>query len=155
MSDNPVGRPVKILFKDLNFVSDFKSEKDLQEYIETNIELFCRDILEDPYVSHKTDEPVIQSIRQRARGTKRIDLLVQCENSLHIIELKSGGGNNIRAGIGQLLDYGREFPYPTKKMVLLSSTFDNSTALTIEEYKLPITYITLRKAQTYIYQEAA
>lgn len=145
----------KIQFNDLNFESEFSSEKELQRYIETNIERFCQDILEDKYVSHKADEPVVQMVRQRARGTKRIDLLVTCENSLFIIELKAGGGNNTRAGIGQLLDYGREFTYPIKKMVLLSATFDSSTALTIEEYKLPITYMVMRKAQTYIYQEAA
>ena len=145
----------EIPLSSMNFPSEFKLEKDLQFYIETNIKKFCRDILEDAYVSHKADESINQLVKQRARGTKRVDLLVKCENNLYIIELKAGGGSNTRAGIGQLLDYGREFTYSKKRLVLLSTTFDNSTALTIKEYKLPITYMVLRKAQTYIYQEAA
>ena len=50
-------------------------------------------------------------------------------------------------GIGQLLDYGREFPYPKKELLLITSKFCQNTAKTIKHYKLPIRYFFINKKQ--------
>jgi hypothetical protein len=61
-----------------------------------------------------------------------------------------------RQGIGQLLDYGREFSDTKKaKLILLTTRFDLSTALTIAHYSLPIRYIYFEKARMLEYEKKA
>ena len=118
--------------------SDFESEAALSSYLEENITLFCGQ-LGYSYISHAVDSPISDYTRFGPRG-RRVDMLVECKEKLLIIELKNPRtGTDVRAGIGQILDYGREFPDTEKKeLFLITTRFDIHTARTIKHYSLPI-----------------
>ena len=127
---------------------DFPSEKALSQFIEENIEDFC-DHLGLTYISHKADHDLRLVNRFGPRG-RRPDFVIETEYETVVVELKNGSGPQVRAGIGQLLDYGREF-LDTKKecvMVLVSSRFDSCAAKTIEAYHLPIRYVVMSHEKT-------
>ena len=134
---------------------DFKSEKELCQYIEANISEFCRDSFDDVYVSHEIDKPIVPQQRFGPR-TRRVDMIIRCKKHKYIIELKNPThpAEN-RHGIGQLLDYGREFIDTGKKLVLISTSFDINTAKTIEHYNLPIVYMYINKTQILEFKETA
>jgi len=125
--------------------SDFIKEKDLSSYIEKNIVIFCKNNLNDSYISHKVDMPVIPMTGFGPR-TRRVDLYVKCSNHTYIVELKNP--TNLmenRQGIGQLLDYGRELSQNNARLLLITTKFDINTAKTISHYRLPISYLYLSK----------
>lgn len=136
--------------------SDFKNERELQSYIVSNIELFCRDILGDILVSFEEERPA-RGQEQLTRGPrgKRVDLFILGENSRYVVELKCPTGlSENRSAIGQLLDYGREFLDPEKglpQLILVTARFDVDTARTIKHYGLPIRYVYLSKKANYEY----
>lgn len=129
----------------------FKSEKKLVEYIAENAVLFTKQVFCDEYISHHIEHK-IRAFDYFGPRSKRIDMVICAERNTYLIETKNTkSGNALRASIGQLLDYGREYSDPKKKMVLVSNCFDASTAQTIEHYKLPITYIILSATQALEY----
>jgi hypothetical protein len=124
---------------------DFNSERDLIDYIVSNINLFVKEYLNDSLVSFEVDMPINKQIRLSPRG-RRIDLFIKGKRGVYIVEAKNGKNTNeIRQSIGQILDYGREFLDPKKEMILVSTTFDMNTAKTIKYYNLPIRYIIFSK----------
>jgi hypothetical protein len=132
--------------KDLNN-NQFNKEKDLSDFITYNIEYFCNDILEDELISFEVDKTIVKQRRFGARG-RRVDLYIICKNKHYIIELKNPTSlSENTAGIGQILDYGRQFPYPKKELILITTMFDKDTHLTIKHYNLPIRYLYFEKGR--------
>jgi hypothetical protein len=119
-----------------------KKERGITDEIEENIVMFCADILEDEYVSHKREKRIYRA--KFGKNLRRVDLYVKCVNSDYAIEIKnpSAAAENTSA-IGQILNYGRYFLDPPKKLqlVILTTFFDQDTAMTIDHYNLPIRYI--------------
>ena len=132
--------------------NDFCKEKDLVKYITDNIDIFCKQNLDDICISYEVDKP-INLFQKFWHRWKRIDLVIQWEKSLYIIECKNAKNTTeIRYSIWQLLDYWREYLYTNKKeLILIANIFDLSTAETIKYYNLPIRYIILNKKQTLEY----
>lgn len=134
--------------------ADFKKEKDLEGYVVKNIKLFCEETLEDKLISFEINKPIKKQRRLSPRG-RRMDLFVSGEKYDYIIELKNP--KNLmenRQGIGQLLDYGREYADSKKeiKLFLITTAFDINTAKTIKHYKLPIRYIYFDKQRILEYK---
>ena len=124
--------------------SDFRYESDLSSYLINNIELLCSH-LGDEYVSVDENLHIEEAYGLRPRS-RRIDIFLRCKKKIYIIELKNPTAKaENRSGIGQLLDYGREFPYPEKELLLISTKFDINTARTIKHYMLPIRYFYFSK----------
>jgi hypothetical protein len=127
---------------------DFKSEKDLCDYIERNIQLFCIDVLNDLYISHKK-EFTINGYNQ-SKNSKRIDFFIECEKYKYIIELKNPFyKSELSYGIGQLLTYSILIDKADKnfKFILITTKYDDLSARIINEYKLPIDIIIFSKAK--------
>lgn len=126
--------------------NDFKSERHLSDYIETNIELFCSEICNDVYIDHTANKPFEHKGR-------RIDLFIECEKSLFVIELKNPRHMNENVGsIGQILDYGRRIKeFKKVELIVITTKFCVDTAKTIKHYHLPIRYIYFSKSQSYEY----
>lgn len=125
--------------------NDFGNEKELVEHIVINIDKFAKDILDDEVISFEVEKQL------SAKG-RRIDLYIIGKNKTYIIEFKNPKcSTEIRASIGQLLDYGREFTDPKKELILISTKYDYNTQATISYYNLPIRYIYISKS---IYLEA-
>jgi len=124
----------------------FDKEKDIERFIISNMEEFVSYILEDSLISYEVDKPIdIQRFGPRGR---RVDLLIKAQKKTYIIEIKNpSSGTENRAAIGQILDYGREFLYPKKELIIITTKFDINTAMTIDFYNLPIRYIYLDKVR--------
>lgn len=128
--------------------NDFKKESDLSDFIAINMSLFCEQVLGDKLISFEVDSPVCKKACFGPRG-RRIDFLIVCEKHTYIVELKNPTSNTEnRHAIGQLLDYGREYLDPKKRLVLITTKYDISTARTIRHYDLPIRYIYFDKSRT-------
>jgi hypothetical protein len=137
----------QVLIKDVNSINtdNFKLEKDLVDYIIINIDLFTKDLFNDDVVSYEVDMPINKRMKL-SPGGRRIDLYIVGTKKTYIIEAKNpSSGTENRAAIGQLLDYGREFPDSKKELAIITTRFDINTAKTIKYYNLPIRYIYISK----------
>ena len=124
---------------------DFKNEKDLQNFIINNIEVFCKDLLGDTYVSHECQININSKRCGRLKGVKLVDLLVECKNKKYIIELKHPRYvSETRNGICQLLDYSL---HTEGELVLVTTKFDEHVTRIISEYNLPIRFFYINKKQ--------
>ncbi len=126
---------------------DFNKEKDIEEYIVSNIELFTKSILNDKVVSYEVNKPI--SYQYFWPRWRRIDLYIQWEKCIYIIELKNPSSwTESRAAIWQILDYWREFLETKKELIIITTHFDSNTAKTIKYYNLPIRYIYIDKKRS-------
>ncbi len=129
----------------------FNKEKDVVTHIESHIGWFCKSVLGDTYKSHEVDQDIRKRNRMAPRG-RRVDIVIECKNHTFVIEVKNPKtAIDNRHAIGQILDYGREFPDPKKRLVIITTFFDENTAQTIAHYKLPIKYIYINQSQSYEY----
>lgn len=129
--------------------SDFKNEKEYQDYIELNINLFCKDVLDlGDYVSHKSQ---CYLKRQKFGGNnEKVDLYIVGTKGAGIVELKHPVHTKaeIRSGISQLLQYGALADmngFKCDKLFLVSPCFDDNLFYMIKKYKLPIQLVYLTK----------
>ncbi len=130
--------------------AEFESENELVEYIVQNIEMFCEDVLRDKLVSFECEHGVkTRQSRGLLPRERWCDLYIVCKSQVYVIEVKNPRFlSENRKGIGQLLDYGREFLHAKKgAMILLTTLFDIHTARTIKYYNLPIRYIYFEKGR--------
>lgn len=143
-----------VIFKSWNFIhKDFHKEKNLVEFITSNIEAFGKDYLNDKVISFEVDKPID---RQRFWPRwRRVDLFIQGQNWIYIIECKNAkNSTEIRYSIWQLLDYWREYLDSKKELILIANMYDENTAKTIQFYNLPIRYIIFSKTNSleYVWQ---
>lgn len=133
----------------------FKSEKELCEFIEVNIDKFTKE-LGYVYKSHEREYP-LQGIRRQRRGTKRIDFLIktECGKSLGI-ECKHPKYNcELSAGIGQILSYiaiAEQYNRGIDKFYMISSVLDYVAPSVIAKFDLPITFIAMDKNKSLTWQ---
>lgn len=131
------------------------AEKDLQSYIAKNAKLFTAQTLSDELISLELEKPADgKQLRLSPRG-KRIDIYIVAKKHTYIVELKTPThpAEN-RAALGQLLNYGRYFSDPKKRLVLLTTLFDVDTAQTIDMYELPIQYIYFDEKRSLTYERS-
>jgi len=132
--------------------NDFEKEKDLLDFIVTHIEEFTQTVLDDEVISFEVELPITKQRVASPRG-RRVDLFIKGKKKTYIIELKRPTSQSEnRTGIGQILDYGREFPVPEKELILITTFFDMNTARTIKYYNLPIRYVFFSKSQVFEYK---
>lgn len=136
--------------------NQFKNEKDYQEYIELNIKLFCKDVLDlGEYICHESSYYLK---RQKFSGNKeQVDLYITGTLGSAIVELKHPKHTKaeIRSGISQLLHYGTladRYGVKYDKLFLVSPAFDDDLFETIKKYKLPIHIVYLTKQHNAIIQ---
>lgn len=138
-----------VVIKDLDSIrtDDFRFEKDLEGWIVTNIELFCKDILKDEMVSFETNYCVKpRKGRTLMPNQRRADIYIKGNKRTYIIELKKPRYlRENTVAIGQLLNYGRELKEKNPELIIITTMFDISTAKTIKYYGLPIRYIYISK----------
>lgn len=123
----------------------FECENELANYIINNIKKFAQSYLNDTIKSFERECQIHKRIRFAPRG-RRVDLFIEGNNKEYVIEFKTpSSGSEIRYGLGQMLDYGREFfdsdEYKETELLLISDLYDSNTAKTIEYFDLPIRYI--------------
>jgi len=120
--------------------SMFIKEKDMMDFFEKHIDVFCSDVLCDSYVSHSTE------IQQNKHSTfsprmPRVDIYIKCKRKSYLVELKNPKmPSSNRIALGQILAYGAMMD-GDDELVIITTMFDILTAKAIKKYNLPITYL--------------
>lgn len=128
----------------------FRKEKDLADYIENNIETFCKDELGGELKYYKREQNVEICLPRITGVGRRIDFAVTLKNNEHIgIECKGLGGDTQRAII-QLLGYAVSMKFD--RLVIVSGNFDYLVQEIIEQFNLPIELIYLSEEYSLSYK---
>jgi len=131
---------------------DFSNEKDLCEFIESNIEEFCVEVLDVEYLSHIREFQLVKTGRNRLKGNRRIDFFIrskcgktigiECKHPTYISELSNC--------VGQCLSYIALFEAQgiiLDRLVITSTRVDNILPLVIHKFRLPIEYVAMDKTK--------
>lgn len=127
--------------------NDFKNEKELKEYIISNIDDFCNDVLKIQYKSHDIEFPIKPILKTLHDNTLFIDLLItDTNNYIHLIELKCPKNAYLECmmGLGQCLSYyylSRCYNFKLGGVYLISAKHCNLIPLVIRDNNLKIKYI--------------
>lgn len=136
----------------------FNAEKELCQYIESNIKRFSIDILGIELGDYKREYSFGRGdFQKRIKQTRRIDFLVtskagerigvECKHPFYLGELT--------AAIGQCLGYLSLFELtgqPLDRMVIVSSKIDTIAPLIISKFNLPITFVVMDKNKFAVYR---
>lgn len=133
----------------------FKSEKDLCQFIEINIDKFTEE-LGYAYQSHEREYP-IQGTRRQIKGTKRIDFLIktQCGKALAIECKHPKYKCELSAGVGQILSYitiAEQYNRAIDGFYMVSSVLDYVAPSIIAKFDLPIIFIAMDKTKSLTWQ---
>ena len=136
---------------------DFKSEKELCDYIEDHINLFCIVVLSDIYISHKREYQI--SEYSKCRKNKRLDFYIECEKYRYVIEVKNPiYKSELQAGVGQVLSYIvllENKSMKVDKYIIVTTKYDELVAISIEKFKLPIDLVIFSKSKYLRYVRSA
>ena len=133
----------------------FKSEKELCDFIESNISEFCHE-LGFKYLSHKR-EFQIQPFKKRRKGSKRIDFLIktECGKALGVECKHPKYKCELSAGIGQMLSYltiAEIYSTNIDNFYMVSSVIDDVVPAILSKFDLPITFIVMDKTKSLTWQ---
>ena len=139
-----------------NSASDFKTEKDLCDYIETNIKLFCSDIGVN-YKGHER-ESHITKFKRFGNNKPKIDFLVEDhEGEYTLIEVKKPRYlREAIVGISQMLEYiviAEKEGLKLKKSFILTTKCDCEFIEVIERFNLPIDLILFSKEKLAVWDK--
>lgn len=144
--------------KDLfNKSKDFKTEKELCDLFEDNIEMFCESLGID-YDSHER-ESYMTKWKGFGANSPRIDFLIkQKDKSVVLIEAKNPRNQHreVNMSISQLLDYiviAEDMNLNIDKAYTLTSKCDDSFLRIIKRFMLPISVILINRTVHAILQE--
>ena len=129
--------------------SGFKSEKDMCNYIEDNIELFCVDVTGEKLRSYKR-EYTITGRQFFAHKTACVDFLIVTESGKRIlVEVKNPKQihSEMIRSVSQLLAYGAiaDMYTPVDRLILATSNTCEAVQLMICKYELPIEVVLLNR----------
>ncbi len=137
----------------INVLEDsFKTESELCQYLELNIQQFCREDLGIEYKSHQREVQIVRS-RLRVKGNRRMDFVIKskCGKTI-VLECKVPKyGSSLSEAIGQVLTYitlCESTERGIDEFVILSSKLDYSVPLVLSRFNLPITFIALDKKRS-------
>ena len=132
----------------------FKSEREMQNYIIAHIKEFCYDILDDKYISHKTEYGLSTASVKRTKGVPnlRIDLYIKCEMANYAIELKNPANSytEMVKAISQLMLYDMILTRQSDnaELILISSIHSDIYVEMLKHYNLKYKYILLNKTKS-------
>lgn len=122
---------------------DFKTERELCNYIEENIKLFCRDVLEIEYMGHEREYVICEDRRINKKHKARVDfrfknndgdIYVECKNPTHVYSESNGALNQILAYSCVADFYQRK----VSRLILLTTKYNVILGATIRKFNLPI-----------------
>lgn len=133
----------------------FESEKDFCDYIELNIDNFCRDCLGLQHKSHKR-EYQIGGKNKKFKGSKVVDFFIHTECGQYIaLECKHPKYiSELAAGLGQSLGYLTLFELNEQrvdKLIIVSTKLDWYLPAIVRKFNLPIGFIALDKSKHITY----
>jgi len=134
--------------------NDFSREKDLCDYIEVNADRFCRDVLEEDYVSHHREWDMGHSMSPwYGTGRRTVDfmfrtdksdcVIVECKNPTHTY-------SELRDAVSQLMAYRvmcMDSGIEPNRCLIVTSEYHPIVGRMIHEYSLPFELIVLAKGK--------
>jgi len=144
-----VGAPME-WDKFLNNKSDFKNEKEYQQFIEDNIVFFCENVLKlGKYISHKSNSGI--SGHPFGKSKERPDLIIEGKKGSIMVEIKYPKNDfcELRNAIGQALNYICQAElnpkYTYDRICIVSPCYDERIFNIIKKFNLPIELYFLTK----------
>ena len=139
---------------------DFKNERELCDFIEFNIELFCKGCLGVELKSYTREYPIQTNGRshKQSKGIRRVDFYIISKCGLSIaVECKhpTYAHSELSASVGQALSYisiFKEYKTPIDKMFIVSSKSDYIIPQMIKDFNLPLEFVCINKKQSIILQ---
>lgn len=128
----------------------FVSEKELCDYIELNMPLFCKDVLGVELKGYKREYALTHTGR-RSKGSRRVDFLIATTcGQVIAVECKDPHyeHSELTTGVGQLMSYICMFEMIEQKVdryILVSTKLDFIVPLLIKRFGLPIEFIGMDK----------
>jgi hypothetical protein len=132
--------------------SDFKNEKALCDYIETNMHLFCDELLGVELKSYKREYRIAFK-SYRGNRSQRIDfyieskcgqrIVLECKNPTYACELT--------AAVGQALGYKslmKQYGTAVDRTVIVTTKLDTVAVMVIQDNNLPIELIAMDKTKS-------
>jgi hypothetical protein len=140
--------------------NDFVSEKELCDFIESNIVLFCEECLGVEYRSHVREKRLFTNKSRGHKGNKRIDFLVVTKDNRRIgVECKNPKyTSELSSAIGQCLTYLTLFEImgePVSKMCIVASKIEPELLLTIDRFNLPVGFVAIDKSKTLVFRSGS
>jgi len=142
-----------------NKAKDFETENELCDYLDTNMELLCRDIGID-YKSHKR-EAYLSKLKRFGANIPRIDFLITDQSNEQILlEVKKPNNRprEVIMSIAQLLDYyllAEDYGHKVKQSYILTTQVNNSFTAIVERFSLPIGLILFSKEKIAVWDKGA
>lgn len=132
--------------------NDFESESELCDYIETNIERFCLEVLGFELKSFVREYPLINGVTRAKKGNRRIDFYIVSKDGQSIgLECKHPKyASEHSSAVGQALTYIALFEQMEKRLdriIIVSTKIDQTLPLVIDRFKLPIGFIAFDKSK--------
>jgi hypothetical protein len=137
---------------DLFSGNEFKNEKEFCDFIELNLDLFCKEILGIDLFSYEREFSMGGYERSRRHGTRRIDFLInsKCGQTIGIECKTPKQACELSNAIGQCLSYvslSNKIKNPIDRIVLLSSKPDGLIPMVIKQFNLPIEFVIVNKTK--------
>jgi hypothetical protein len=134
------------------FGKDFLKEKDLCDFLESNIKDFCNDFLEVRYQSHVREYKLVNCSRRSIKGNRRIDFLISTtDGQIIVIECKAPKVLcELSNAVGQCLSYKsllKNQGVKANRVILMSTKVDNSVPQVITDYNLPIEFMVMDRSR--------
>lgn len=131
---------------------DFPSEKSLCDFLEDNIEIFCKDGLGVDYKNHIREYALSEQLPRRAKGNKRVDFLIITKQNERIgVECKNPQTpGELSFAVGQALTYMTAFELrgsPLSRIIIVSTKIDSIIPFTIDRFNLPISFMAMDKTK--------
>lgn len=139
-----------------NNQNNFKTEKDVCDYIEDNIKLFINNNLGLNYLEHERESYIIP--RGFGKNTSRIDFVVTTTNKEKVlIEVKNPKNiqRELNRSVAQVLDYyllAERRGFKVNSAWLVITKINQSMIDIIVRFKLPINICVFSKGQTAIWR---
>jgi hypothetical protein len=127
----------------------FKNEKEFTKFIKINIEIICKDLLEDIFLSFK-ENTYLSHFKGFSNNKPRIDLIIRCKKNTYGVEIKNPTFkfSELSKSISQLLAYqiiAKRNNFKIDRYILMLSDYDKIITDIIIEFKLPIDVIVIQK----------
>lgn len=139
-----------------NTVNHFKNEREMCDFIEQNIKLFCKELFDDEYIKHKREYSFENgwwsrkgSVVKEGKHNTRIDFMVTCKRKNYAVEVKNPKQKytELSRSIGQLMMYQMvmEWKGIDAEIVLVSSSHVSVITQMIHRYNLGYRYFVFNK----------
>lgn len=141
------------IFKDNEKINrnDFQNEKEFCDYIELNIAVFCKDLLDGELESYKREWFLNDLFPKFGTNKPRIDFMIKLKDGRRVgVECKNPKNlfSELARTLSQLLAYSviaEENKAPLDELILVTSGYDDYLIKVVKKFNLPVRVFLLNR----------